>query len=263
MDHRGLITIGEALYAAEKNAAPVRRLSRDHPELTTLEAYNIQLAQVELRAADGQTVIGKKIGMTSLAVQAALGIGEPDYGHIFDAHLAGTDAPLEMSGLITPQVEAELAFVLSRDLKGPGVTAASVMAATEGIIPALEIVDSRYEGGMAGISLNDSIADNASLGRIILGSRLTPVKKLDLRTIGLVLEKNGQAAAFGVSAAVMGSPAASVAWLANKLAAFGLGLMAGEIILSGSFTTFLPAAGGDCFSASFGDGLGSVKVGFK
>ena len=262
MDHRGIITIGERIYAAEKNAVPTGRLSRTNPELNSIEAYQIQLAQAELRQADGQTVIGKKIGLTSLAVQKAMGLNEPDYGHIFDVHLTGQDTPLRSTALVTPQVEAEIAFILKRDLSGPGVTEASVLAATEGLMASLEIVDSRYEGGMEGITLCDSIADNASLGRVVLGSRLVTAKDLDLRTIGMVLEKNGQPAAFGVSAAVMGSPAASVAWLANKLAAFGLNLKAGEIILSGSFTSFIPAGPGDNFSAHFGSHLGSVKVGF-
>jgi 2-keto-4-pentenoate hydratase len=188
-----------------------------------------------------------------------MNINEPDYGHVFDAQMAAQDVPIRVGELIQPHIEAELAFVLHRDVKGPGVTEATVMAATAGIMAAIEVVDIRYKDMK--IALQDTVADNAACGRIVLGSRLVPIDGMDLRTIGLVLEKNGQILDTGVSASVLGNPAAAVAWLANKMAAFGVPLKAGELIMSGSFTSMYPVAAGENYTAYFG-GIGSVKASF-
>lgn len=259
MDAQKIEELGRQLFLAEKNNDPIEKLSITHPGITVEDAYRIQLEAKKCKLADGQSITGKKIGLTNLAMQKALGIGEPDYGHVYDVNMANQDVPISMKTLIQPQIESEIAFVLKHDIKGPGVTAASVMAAAEGIIASFEIVDCRYTDMK--IALVDTIADNASCGRIVLGGRMAPVAGLDLRTIGLVLEKNGRIIDMGVSAAVLGSPAASVAWLANKIAAYGVGLKAGEIIMSGSFTSLHPIEAGDNFTAHFG-GVGNVKVSF-
>ena len=188
-----------------------------------------------------------------------MNINEPDYGHVFDAQMAAQDVPIRVGELIQPHIEAELAFVLHRDVKGPGVTEATVMAATAGIMAAIEVVDIRYKDMK--IALQDTVADNAACGRIVLGSRLVPIDGMDLRTIGLVLEKNGQILDTGVSASVLGNPAAAVAWLANKMAVSGVSLKAGEVIMSGSFTRMYPVAAGENYTAHFG-GIGSVKTSF-
>ena len=252
--------IGLQLYEAEKTAGKIEKLSVTYPEITVDDAYKIQLAAVDEKVKDGQVIVGKKIGLTNFAMQKALGISEPDYGHILSSNMAEQDVALDLSDMVQPQIESELAFVLGEDIKGPGVTAAQVMAATKGIIPAFEIVDSRYSDMK--ITLQDTIADNASCAKVILGSRMIPIDGLDLRTIGLVLEKNGLVLDTAASATVLGNPANAVAWLANKIAAYGISLKAGEIIMSGSFTNVYKIEKGDNFMAHFG-GVGSVKVSFK
>jgi 2-keto-4-pentenoate hydratase len=260
MNDQKIREIGAQLFDAEVNHKKIEKLSVAYPGITVDEAYRIQLEAVKLKTEAGQSIVGKKIGLTNLVMQKTLGISEPDYGHVLDSNMASADVPLSMSKLIQPQIESEIAFILKHDVQGPGVTAAAIMAATEGIVAAFEIVDCRYQDMK--IALQDTVADNASCGAIILGSRIVSVKDLDLRTIGLVLEKNGEIIDMGASAAVLGSPAASVAWLANKIAAYGVTLKAGEIIMSGSFTNTHKISAGDSFIASFG-GVGSVKAFFR
>ncbi|MDL2272867.1 2-keto-4-pentenoate hydratase [Desulfovibrio sp. OttesenSCG-928-I05] len=259
MNEQTIASIAQALCDAEKSSLTIEKLSVAYPGITVEDAYKIQLEAVKLKEKQGQVIVGKKIGLTNLVMQKAMGITEPDYGHVMDANMAAQDVPLSMSTLVRPSIEAEIAFVLGRDIKGPGITAATVMAAAEGILASFEIVDCRFHDSK--IALADTIADNASCGRIILGSRMIPLEGIDLRTIGLVLEKNGTIIDMGVSAAVLGSPAASVAWLANKIASFGVYLKAGEVIMSGSFTNIHPISAGDNFTAHFG-GVGSVKASF-
>lgn len=259
MNEQTMQAIAEALYKAEKEHGKIEKLSVSHPEITVDEAYRIQLKVMEKKIADGQTVVGKKIGLTNLTMQKAIGITEPDYGNLLDGHMAMQDVPISMSTLVQPQIESELAFVMARDVQGPGVTAGAILSAVAGVMASFEVVDCRYTDMK--ISLADTVADNASCGRIILGSRLVPVENLDMRTIGLVLEKNGQIIDTAASATVLGSPAASVAWLANKIASYGIGLKAGDIVMSGSFTNVHPIAAGDNFMAHFG-GVGCVKVSF-
>ncbi|MEW5912904.1 MAG: fumarylacetoacetate hydrolase family protein [Thermodesulfobacteriota bacterium] len=262
MDAATIKKLARKIFQAEMQRKPIPPFTDSaYPNLTTEEAYKIQLAAVELKRKAGQRIVGKKIGLTNLAVQKARGISEPDYGHIMDVLMANQDRPLKLSELLPgPAVEAEVAFVLKKDLQGPGVTAGKVIQCTAGVMPALEIVERRFYPLCK--SVKDSICDNAACGKIILGAKLTPVRGLDFRTIGLVIEKNGQPIDMSCSAAVLGSPAESVAWLANKLAEYGVGLGAGEIIMSGSIGLMHAAAAGDCFYAHFGSGLGSVKVSF-
>ncbi|WP_258359660.1 2-keto-4-pentenoate hydratase [Moorella sulfitireducens] len=256
MDYRGIAT---ELLAAEASCRPIEPLTATYPDLTVEDAYRIQLAGIEMKKARGSKVIGKKIGLTSKAMQQLLGVNEPDYGHLLDNMLLLEGEPCRREELLLPRVEGELAFILKDTLKGPGVTIADVYRATEGIMPAFEIVDSRIRDWK--IKLQDTIADNASSARLVLGSRMVPIKDLDLRLIGMVLEKNGEVASTGAGAAVWGHPAAAVAWLANKLAAFDIALEAGEIILSGAVTAAENASAGDVFTVSF-HGLGSLSLKF-
>ncbi|CEP66485.1 Fumarylacetoacetase, C-terminal [Moorella glycerini] len=256
MDYQGIAT---ELLAAEASCRPIEPLTATYPDLTVEDAYRIQLAGIEIKKARGSKVIGKKIGLTSKAMQQLLGVNEPDYGHLLDNMLLLEGEPCRREELLLPRVEGELAFILKDTLKGPGVTIADVFRATEGIMPAFEIVDSRIRDWK--IKLPDTIADNASSARLVLGSRMVPIKDLDLRLIGMVLEKNGEVVSSGAGAAVWGHPAAAVAWLANKLAAFDIALEAGEIILSGAVTAAENASAGDVFTVSF-HGLGSLSLKF-
>ncbi|MEW6442837.1 MAG: fumarylacetoacetate hydrolase family protein [bacterium] len=253
-------TIAQDLYRAEQQAVPIDPLTSTYPDLTAERAYAVQLAGVEMRKTrDQRRTVGKKIGLTSVAMQKLIGVKEPDYGHLLDHMLVREGEPIPRGELLLPKVEGEVAFVLKKTLQGPGLTTADVLRATEGIMASIEIVDSRVRDWK--IRLADTIADNASSGRFALGSRLLPVKKLDLRLIGMVLEKNGEVMSTGAGAAVLGHPAASVAWLANKLAEFGIALHEGEIVLSGALTAAVDAHAGDSFLVTFQE-LGGVGVRF-
>ncbi len=248
------------LRRAELERVSVAPLIERFPQLSVVQAYQIQLAGIEQRLGSGRRVVGKKIGLTSKAMQDLLGVPEPDYGHLLDDMVVLNDEPVPAGQLLQPRCEGEIAFLLKRDLVGPGVSIAEVLAATEAVLPALEIVDSRVRDWK--IKIQDTVADNASSARVMLGHKLTPVRNLDLRLIGMVLEKNGRVVATGAGAAVLGHPAAAVAWLANKLFEFDIPLKAGEIILSGSLATAPPVVSGDYFRAEF-DRLGSVAVTFS
>ncbi len=251
--------IANNFLVAESQCKPMEPITVEYPDLTVDNAYRIQMAGIKMKLDRGNKVIGKKIGLTSLAMQKLLGVSEPDYGHLLDSMLLLEGEPCRRDELIYPRVEAELAFILKDTLKGPGITIADVFRATEGIMPAFEIVDSRVRDWK--IKLEDTIADNASSARLVLGSRMVPIKELDLRLIGMVLEKNGEVVNSGAGAAVLGHPAAAVAWLANKLATFDIALEANEIILSGAITAALDANAGDVFTASF-HSLGSINLKF-
>ncbi len=197
---------------------------------------------------------------TSLAMQAMLGVKEPDYGHILNGMVVMEGEKIPAGDLIAPRIEGEIAFVLKEDLKGPGVTVTEVLRCSEGVVPALEIVDSRIRDWK--IKLPDTVADNASSALIVLGGVLTPAQAVDLRTVGMVMEKNGEVLGTAAGAAVLGHPAQAVAWLANKLSAYGIVLRKGEVVLSGALAAAAPFAAGDFFRADFGF-LGDVKIKFK
>jgi 2-keto-4-pentenoate hydratase len=214
---------------------------------------------VKTKLASGRRIIGKKIGLTSKAMQDLLGVPEPDYGHLLDDMLVIEGQPCRRDALLYPKVEGEVAFVMESRLEGPGVHMADVLRATAGVMPALEIVDSRIRDWK--IKLVDTVADNASSARFVLGSRMLPAEQFDLRLIGMCLEKNGQVVNSGAGVAVWGHPAAAVAWLANKLAQFGAALEPGDIVLSGALTAAVDVGPGDVVEAHF-DRLGSVSAKF-
>ena len=259
MEESRIKGLAEMLLAAEKTGKPISPLTESDRGITVDEAYRIQLRMMEVKKSSGQVVVGKKIGITSRAMHAMLGVNEPDYGHILDGMVVAEGETIRTEDLIQPRIEGEIAFVLKENLQGPGVTLADVIRCSEGVIPALEVIDSRITDWK--IKLPDTVADNASSARIVLGGKVTPVLGLDLRTVGMVLEKNGEIAATAAGAAILGNPAQAVAWLANKLAAYKIPLAKGEIILSGSLTAAVPVAAGDFIRADFGP-LGDVKIKF-
>jgi len=249
-----------ALFDAERSARQIDMVSASWPDMTPYDAYEVQKELIRLRLEDGEREVGMKIGLTSRAMQRQFGITEPDFGHLTDAMLLFEGAPCPMEGLIAPRVEGELAFLLKRELKGPGVTVADVYSATEYVTPSFEIIDSRIRDWK--IKYEDTIADNGSSARFAVGGRIAPLSSVDMRLTGMTLEKNGELVASGTTAEVWGNPAASVAWLANAVAEHGVSLKAGSIVLSGAVTSALPAAAGDVFTVSF-CGLGSLTLRFE
>lgn len=251
--------IADELFEAEQARKPIAPLGETDPSFGVSDAYAVQMLNVERRLASGRTVVGKKVGLTSKAMQTMLGVDTPDYGHLLDDMTFLEDEPISAGSFIQPRIEAELAFVLGEDLQGPGVTFVDVLRATEGIMPAFEIIDSRIVDWRIGIQ--DTIADNGSSAGLILGSRMWPVSVCNLKYIGLVLERQGVVIDTAAGAAVLGHPANAVVWLANTMGSLGIPLRRGEILLAGSFTKAYPAKAGDVFTAHFGD-LGSVKATF-
>jgi 2-keto-4-pentenoate hydratase len=239
-----LSSAAQKLIAASRDMKPIDPFTETYPEITVDEAYRIQLITVEAQLSEGRKVVGKKIGLTSPAMQEMFNVNEPDYGHLFDNMLAYQGQEVSASRLLQPRIEGEIAFVMERDLVGPGVTPADVIRSTAGVIPALEIIDSRIRDWK--IKIQDTVADNASSGGFVLGSKLVPLTDLDLRSVGFVMTKNGQLAATGAGAAVLGNPVQSVAWLANKMGEYDISLKAGEVILSGAAAAAVPVQAGDC-----------------
>ena len=251
--------LGAELDTAWREARPVAPLTERYPEITLVEAYAVQRQLLARRRAEGARVVGKKIGVTSRAVMDMLKVGEPDFGVLLDNMACRDGETIEHRRLIAPRAEGEIAFVLKRALRGPGVTAAMVLAATEFVMPCFEIVDSRITDWR--IKIQDTVADNASSALFVLGDRAVRPDVVDLRTVGMVLEQNGEVVATGAGAAALGSPLNAVAWLANRLASFGEALEAGEVILSGSLAAMIAVKAGDSFRVSLG-GIGSAAIRF-
>lgn len=250
---------GEELYRALRERRTVTPLIARDPSLTIADAYAISLDVLARRRADGERVIGKKIGVTSKAVQDMLGVHQPDFGFLTDRMWVTGDIDIEAHGLIQPRAEAEIAFILKSRLVGPGVTAADVIAATESIAPCFEIVDSRIADWKIGIV--DTVADNASCGVFVIGEARADPAAHDLPALHVTVTKNGQPLSQGYGAAVQGSPAEAVAWLANTLGEHGVSLDAGDVILSGSLVPLAPAVAGDVFEMVL-HGIGGARARF-
>ncbi len=259
MNQPSLQALGDELYTALTSQQTIEPLSTRHPDLTIEDAYAIQQHMLARRIAQGERVIGKKIGVTSEAVMNMLGVFQPDFGWLTDGMVYNEGEAIPASSLIQPKAEGEIAFLLKKTLKGPGVTAADVIAATQGVMTCFEIVDSRIRDWK--IKIQDTVADNASCGVFVLGDRLVDPRDVDLGTCGMVLEKNGEIVATGAGAAALGHPANAVAWLANTLGALGIALEAGEVILSGSLAAMVPVKAGDNLRVTIG-GIGSCSVRF-
>ena len=253
--------IADSLARAESDRSPIDPPSRSAAsQLTVEDAYRIQLINIDRRLKAGRKIAGCKVGLTSLAMQKMLGVGEPDFGHILDDMILRSGAGCRVGELIAPRVEPEIAFVLARELRGPGIGREDVLSATEYVTPAIEIIDTRVKDWK--ITLVDTIADNASSARIVLGDTKTPPRACDLRLVGMILEKNGQLAETGAGAAALGHPADAVAWLANKLAEFGNSIAAGSVVMPGALCRALDVKAGDTVVATY-DRLGGVQVSFS
>jgi 2-oxopent-4-enoate/cis-2-oxohex-4-enoate hydratase len=250
---------GEELYRALRERRTVAPLIARDPGLTIDDAYAISLDALARRKADGERVVGKKIGVTSKAVQDMLGVHQPDFGFLTDRMWVEGDIDIDALGLIQPRAEAEIAFILTSPLAGPGVTAADVIAATGAIAPCFEIVDSRIADWKIGIV--DTVADNASCGVFVVGDARADAAAHDLPALHVTVTKNGAPLSEGYGSAVQGSPAQAVAWLANTLGAYGVTLEAGDIILSGSLVPLAPAVRGDVFEMML-HGIGGATARF-
>jgi 2-oxopent-4-enoate hydratase len=247
----------DALLMAAISRRPIAPLTQTYPELTVDDAYAIQAINVASREAAGAKLVGHKIGLTAKAMQEMLGVSEPDYGVMFeDTRLRSGDI-VEVSQLIAPRVEPEIAFVLGADLTGPDITAEDVLAATDHVLPALEVIDSRIADWK--IKLVDTIADNASYARIVLGDKQTRPADVVLAAATVDLRVDGQTMQEGAGGAVLGHPAKAVAWLANALHRYGVTLQAGEVVLPGSMTAAVPLVAGSTVLADYGV-LGTVEV---
>lgn len=248
----------DAILKAERERVPCVQLSKTFPAMEIADAYRVQDLWAEARIAAGARVAGHKIGLTSRAMQMASKISEPDYGRILDDALYNDGAQIRADAFIKPRLEVELAFIMGEDLSGPGCRIHDVMRATEFVVPALEIIDYRTEVPRA---IVDTIADNAAFGAIVIGGRTIRPFDVDVRWIGATLSRNGIIEESGVSAAIMGHPAAGIAWLVNKLHDVGAGLEKGQIVLGGSFTRPVDISRGDVIHADYGP-LGAIAVSF-
>jgi 2-oxo-hept-3-ene-1,7-dioate hydratase len=251
-------TAAQMLRTAEQTREPVKQLSTTWPGITFEDAYAIQNLVQQKKMAEGRKLIGHKVGLTSKAMQRSSQIDEPDYGHLLDDMVIADGAKVSHERFCIPRVEVELAFVLNKPLRGPGVRLTDVLNATEYVVPALEIVDARVQNPR---KIFDTIADNGAAAGIVMGGRPVRPMDVDLRWVGGIMYVNGEIEETGLAAGVLGHPAMGVAWLANKLTEHGVALEAGHIVLAGSFTRVIFARKGDTVHGDFGP-LGGVAVQF-
>lgn len=253
------------LEQAERSHVQIRQFSRRFPGMSIADGYRISRAWMDLKVAAGRTVVGHKIGLTSRAMQLSAGITEPDYGTLLDDMVMGDAGEVPFDRFIMPKVEVELAFVLARPLRGPGVSVTDVLAATAYVMPAVEIIDSRVHvvdpDTGTGRRIQDTISDNAACAAIVPGGLAVAPDRFDLRWTGAMVSRNAVIEETGLAAGVLNHPARGVAWLANKLAPWGQELDPGEIVLGGSFTRPVEAARGDVFHIDYGP-LGAFGLRF-
>jgi 2-oxo-hept-3-ene-1,7-dioate hydratase len=265
MSRADIEAAADALAAAERRRVQIGLLSLRHPGMDMADAYAVQAAWVRRKLADGRSIIGRKIGLTSKAMQSALNIDIPDSGVLFDDMLFANGATVPAGRLIQPRVEAEIAFVMKAPLAGPGVTPADVIRATDFVQPSLEILDTRILRADPDTkktrTVFDTIADNAANAGLVLGGERRRPAEIDLRWVGSIVHRDGEVEETGLGAGVLDDPALSMAWLANRLAEHGEGIAAGEIVLSGSFIRPIEAPAGSLIRADFG-ALGEVIVRF-
>jgi 2-keto-4-pentenoate hydratase len=264
LDGTARSTAAELLWAAERDLAPIGPLTETFPGIDVVDAYEIQLANIRRRLAAGARVRGHKVGLSSPVMQQMMGVDEPDYGHLLESMVLDQDVPIPAARYCYPRIEVEIGYVLGSALPGAGCTEADVLAATEYIVPSLELIDSRIANWQ--IKLPDTIADNASSAGVILGAaRRTPAELaadgVDLANIDAVLYCGDTEVARGNTSAVLGNPTWCVAWLARKVADFGVKLEAGHLIIPGSCTRAIDATPGTRFRAEFA-GLGTVTADF-
>ncbi|WP_067794778.1 2-keto-4-pentenoate hydratase [Nocardia beijingensis] len=251
--------LADELEGAERDRVAIDPLIARHPDIDVVDAYEIQLINIRRRLDAGARVVGHKVGLSSKAMQQMMGVDEPDYGHLLAEMEVHEDVPVEAGRYLFPRVEVEVGFVLGADLPGAECTEEDVLAATVAFAPAIELIDSRIKDWNIGLA--DTISDNASSAGFVLGAQRVAPKDIDIKAIDAVLTRNGDVVAEGRSDAVLGDPVIAVAWLARKVASFGVRLKAGDIVLPGSCTRAIDARPGDEFHAEFA-GLGSVRLQF-
>ena len=259
LDHETHVKIADELHRAGLDRTPVPRLTQRYPQMEIEDSYAVQRIWAKRQEEAGRTKAGHKIGLTSKAMQDATGIDEPDYGVIFDDQVVESGHVYEWARYTHPRIEMELAFVLKEDLAGPGVNLFDVLRATEYVVPALEVLDSRIE--MEGRTITDTISDNAALGSMVIGGRPVAPDAVDLRWVAGALWRNQEIIETGVASGVLNHPANGVHWLANRIAGHGDRLEAGEIILAGSFTRPMWVYAGDTVYADYGE-LGTITCRF-
>lgn len=252
--------LAEELLEAERTNQPIAPITERYDTLSVVDSYHIQLEVVKRRLAEGRTIIGKKVGLTSKAMQNMLGVDEPDYGHLFDDMKVENGETVKIDSMLAPKIEAEIGFILGEDLTGPNLTYLDVLMATKYVVPTIEIIDSRIADWK--IKLVDTIADNGSSAKVVVGEKFSTIDQIDLRSASMVLYKNEELIATGAGAAALGHPAHAVAWLANKLSEFNISLKAGELILPGALSAAVQVSSGDTVTAEFGS-IGSVSVRFE
>jgi 2-keto-4-pentenoate hydratase len=248
------------LAQAERSREPIAPLTSAYPDIDVVDAYEIQLINIRQRVAEGARVLGHKVGLSSLAMQQLMGVDEPDYGHLLDEMQVFEDTPVKAGRYLYPRVEVEVGFILAADLPGAACTEDDVLAATEALVPSIELIDTRITDWK--IALCDTIADNASSAGFVLGAARVSPRDVDVKAIDAVLTRNGEVVAEGRSDAVLGNPVTAVAWLARKVEGFGVRLRKGDIVLPGSCTRAIDVRAGDQFVAEF-EGLGSVRLSFE
>jgi 2-keto-4-pentenoate hydratase len=259
MNDAKITSFADQLFQAEQKRKAIAPLTEQDSALTIDDAYHIQLANVKKVLAMGHVVSGKKIGLTSEGIQKQLGVNEPDYGHLFAAMDNSKNGKIDTSALLQPKIEGEIAFVLKADLSGGKVTREDVIKATDYVAAAFEIVDSRVADWK--IKLVDTVSDNASSGRYVIGTKHLKIDQVDLPAVSMKLYKGKELVGEGTGAAVLGDPCISVAWLANRLWGYGVTLQKGEVILSGAFSAAPPAQKGDVFVAEFSS-FGKISAEF-
>jgi 2-oxo-3-hexenedioate decarboxylase len=259
LDRATIARLAEHLENCELRAQDTLKISDGHPGMDWDDAYAIQDEIRWRKLARGARIVGLKAGLTSVAKMRQMGVDTPVFGFLADYFAVPEGGECRLAELIHPKVEPEIAFVLKRPLRGPGCHVGAVLAATDFVMPAIEIIDSRYRDFR--FDLKSVVADNCSSSRFVVGARITSVEGLDLRATGVVLEKNGEAVAFGAGAAVVGHPAAAVAMLANHMGARGEEIPAGAVILSGGITEALAVQAGDAVTLKV-QGMGTTGVRF-
>ena len=261
MDADSVDNAARTLLGAYATRTPVPPLTATYADISIDDAYAIQLAQTSAWTKDGAVIKGHKVGLTSAAMQKQMGVDTPDFGVLTDGMFLPEGVTADYTRFLQPRAEPEIAFVLGKSLAGPGVTTAEAVAAIDFVLPALEIIDSRIADWK--ITLPDTIADNASSGGLVLGSRPVKPENLDLSLTGCLLHRNGRLIDTGAGGAVLGgSPVNALIWLANVLGERGVALEAGHVVLPGSVTAAIPISPGDTVSATF-DRIGPVSITFS
>jgi 2-oxo-hept-3-ene-1,7-dioate hydratase len=265
LDSKTVSELARRLDQSERTRTQIRQFSLEFPGLTIEDAYAIQKAWVDLKVASGSAIKGHKIGLTSKAMQYSSNISEPDYGALLNDMFCADGSDLPMDRFIVPRLEVELAFILAKPLRGPNVTIYDVLNAVDFVTPALEIIDARIHQvdpeTKVTRKVTDTISDNAANAALVLGGRPFKPLESDVRWVSALCYRNGVIEESGVAAAVLNHPAHGVAWLANKLSAYGVGLETGEVILGGSFTRPVYAKAGDTFHVDYG-AYGSISCRF-